>query len=202
MSKPVRLRGGAPVAASVEMRTKTPSLRSASDASEAVRLSQASPARPGASPKLVKAKVAKKERDPNSDPFTESDRLRAEIEAEFGMAPSGAEKLPWMDHLDSLDARLLANLREDAMIDTSVIATFNAEAAKIPIRDDVFGVTREMMDAGIGAIRQKLNRESDLLRERMSLVQQMQLEIMAASAAACSTEIGPEDDPDFDPDNA
>jgi hypothetical protein len=185
------------------MRTKTPSLKSTPDSPEpaAVRQSQAAPTRTGASPKLIKAKEAagaKKGPQPTGDPFAESERLRNEIAAEFGLPPSRDEKAPWMEHLDRLDARLLANLREDALIDTSVIGTFNAEAAKIPIRDDVFGVTREMMDAGIAAIRRNLNHESELLRERMSIVQQMQGELMTHSAGAFTVEFGPEDDPDFD----
>jgi hypothetical protein len=206
MSKQVRSRTGAPVAASVDIRTKTPSIKAPTDAPDtaAIRQSQAPQVRSGASPKLIKAKEAatgKRDHEITSDPFAESERLRNEIAAEFGFPPSVDEKLAWVEHLDSLDARLLANLREDALIDTSVLGTFNAEAAKIPIRDDVFGVTREMMDAGIAALRQKLDHESELLKERLSIVQQMQGGLMAHSAGAFTVEFGPEDDPDFDLEN-
>lgn len=164
------------------------------------------PSKSKASPKLMAARAAaEKARGPDTtDYFAETERLRKEDEKEFGIKVTEEEAhLPWIDHVDELNQKLQDNLKNASEIDTSIINTFDDAHNAVEIdNDDVFGTVKKMVDAGFDSFSDKMNKDRQLLRERMGLMQEMMEEITSHSAATEYTaDLVNDEDVHFDDDS-
>jgi hypothetical protein len=122
--------------------------------------------------------------DPDSDT---SDIADPEIED----AP-----LPWINRLDQLHAELTSVLREQQMLDVSVLSAFADANRETPTNDEVVADARAMMDAGFEAFQGKLRRQRELQESAMRILDDIHHE----RAKHPPSEFGADVDPRFDPD--
>ena len=153
-----------------------------------------------ASPKLAKARAEAAARA-NADVFEESERIRKEMDSEFGGGPTEKDlKMEWMDKVEALQKELNDNFKEEVAIDTNVMTTFDEAAKQVKPTNDVFKTTTKMMEAGFDALHEKMAREKELLQKRMALIGQMRDEMMMHGADDYMADLEPDDDGDLDDD--
>lgn len=184
---------------------KTPSLRARSEPSDPTRQSQlATKPRPGASPKLVRAKAAaaRRDREEDVDTLEQAERILREIGPETGHSILDSFAQPaWMNHMDELKTELVAVWQEESLIDLSVLSTFEDAAVGVPMTDDVTATTMEMMNAGFELFHEKLEHKKRLQLRAVELMEAIRVERMKHPISEFSTDVNPELDPDFDPDD-
>lgn len=148
------------------------------------------------SPKLAKAK-ADAAAKANADAFEESERIRKEMQSEFGSSTSEKDaKVEWMGKFEAMQKELNDNFKEESAIDTNVMTTFNEAAKKVTPTNDVFKTTSKMMDAGFDALHEKMAREKELLQKRMELMRAMTAEMMSHDVDDCTEDLDQDNDLD------
>ena len=166
------------------------------------RQSQVPRARPAPSPKLMKAKAeaeAKAERDAKIDVFEESERIRKQMDQEFGdHLDEKAAKLEWMDKFEEMQKELNENFHKEVAIDTGVVSNFEDAAKQVKMTNDVFGTTKKIINAGFDALHENLSKERELLQKRMELIAQMRNEMMSHGPEDYTADLEPDNDPDFE----
>ncbi|KAH0796703.1 uncharacterized protein GO595_010596 [Histomonas meleagridis] len=146
-------------------------------------------------PTKVKEKTNPKKTDPPpNDVFEQSERLLKQIKEEEGQLDYDQKvDLPWLEKLDNIEKSLNENIAISSSIDTSIIGNFAISAEKAEITDDPFTTVNSMMDSGFEMISKQLSRESALLKERMSLISQIQEEIMKHPASDYTADLQPDE---------
>jgi hypothetical protein len=128
------------------------------------------------------------------------ERARGILEefASENVRPLPDSRLPWMDRIDELEAELVDVWREESLVDLSVLSTFEDAAQDVPVTDDVFQYTRDVMDAGFNAFHDKLARRKQLQLRAIELMEEIRKLRLEHPASEFTADVDPEFDPDRD----
>ena len=109
----------------------------------------------------------------------DDDELYKELEDEFGITVSDDElHEDWLDHIDELDKQLEQNLKDAQTADTSPIIAFENATNSVKDEGDPFEAIKHASDAGFQAISNCIQKDMQILRQRVSIMNQIRKEIL------------------------
>jgi len=129
--------------------------------------------KPHAPPKTARAKRPTNV-ECDIDPISYSQKIRAELEAEFGNPINPQElSMPWLDELEQVESDLLVNFQAHQLTESSIIPSFEKHANSNDPDESPFDSANRMIENGFAALRESHKLDEKILDERMQLMKKM-----------------------------